>query len=205
MPYIAPDARVRQLLEVQDHVGAIQLILQSYGGEILKFLVSRTDAQLGSDAFAVFSEDLHRGLPAFAFRSSLRTWVYALAYHALVRTRRAYRRQNRGRVSISEAEERSQLHAQERSPTPFFLKTDTKARLAELKRKLPEADQLLLDLRISRRFAWDDIARITLNPDRAQDPAHLSREAARLRKRFQLVKEKLRTLAEAEGIIEQER
>jgi hypothetical protein len=51
-------------------------------------------------------------------------------------------------------------------------------------------------LRIDRDLAWRDIAKIL----GAEDDA-LDREAARLRKRFQFVKERLHALGKARGLI----
>jgi RNA polymerase sigma-70 factor (ECF subfamily) len=54
-------------------------------------------------------------------------------------------------------------------------------------------------LRVDRGLAWDELARVFSEQD--LDEEALTREAARLRKRFQLVKEKLKALAEREGIV----
>jgi RNA polymerase sigma-70 factor (ECF subfamily) len=55
---------------------------------------------------------------------------------------------------------------------------------------LPEMDRMLLILRVDRELSWRDLARVVLGG--SPTPVELEREAVRLRKRFQLVKERLR-------------
>ncbi len=175
--------------------------MEAFAGEVMRFLVARSaDPQLASDAFAAFSEDLLRGLPRFEFRSSVRTWVYTLAHHALARTRQALARERSRSVTLSEATALSDMIARERTQTPPYLRTEVKRQLRALRGRLREDDQLLLDLRTTRRFSWKDIARICLGPDSGIAEAEITKEAARLRKRFQLVTQKLREMAESEGI-----
>jgi RNA polymerase sigma-70 factor, ECF subfamily len=59
-------------------------------------------------------------------------------------------------------------------------------------------------LRIDRGLSWSDLARVLHEgeEDAALDDEALAREAARLRKRFQLVKDKLREMAKKEGLLE---
>jgi RNA polymerase sigma-70 factor (ECF subfamily) len=84
-----------------------------------------------------------------------------------------------------------------------MLKSEVKSRMAELRQHLPPDDQALLVLRVNRRLDWREIAHIMLDGAETADDAVLAREAARLRKRFQLVKERLRELAQAEGLLGQ--
>jgi RNA polymerase sigma-70 factor (ECF subfamily) len=81
-------------------------------------------------------------------------------------------------------------------------RTENKSQIRQLRERLPQADQALLILRINRRLGWTEIARILGDEGEASDAATLAREAARLRKRYQTAKEKLRRLAEAEGLVE---
>jgi RNA polymerase sigma-70 factor, ECF subfamily len=196
------DEQVRALCAEQEVGAAVARILEAYGGEILRFLLRRTaDAQLATEVFAVFSEDLCRGLPGFTFRSSVRTWVYALAHHALSRVGAKHARNRARELPISDVRTNSRLIAGERSETPAFLRTETKERLLALRRRLPAHDQTLLDLRLVQRFSWKDIARVYLGPDEVGDAGRVEKEAMRLRKRFQLVGDKLREMARAEGLL----
>jgi RNA polymerase sigma-70 factor (ECF subfamily) len=62
---------------------------------------------------------------------------------------------------------------------------------------------MLLVLRVDRNLEWNDLARVLAEGDDGTAPladADVTREAARLRKRFQLLKEKLREMAKREGL-----
>jgi RNA polymerase sigma-70 factor (ECF subfamily) len=50
-------------------------------------------------------------------------------------------------------------------------------------------------------LAWIDLARILYEGETPLDDETLKREAARLRKRFQLVKEKIYEMARKEGLV----
>jgi RNA polymerase sigma-70 factor (ECF subfamily) len=91
-----------------------------------------------------------------------------------------------------------------RTETTPFLRTESKTRLEALRDALPDEDRTLLVLRIDRNLAWNDLARIVGQEDGEAplDDAAVAREAARLRKRFQLVKDRLRELAKREGLTE---
>jgi RNA polymerase sigma-70 factor, ECF subfamily len=198
----AVDLTVAQLCEQGRFEQASASALQAHGGEIMRFPVSRARSpQLASEAFSTFSEDLCRGLPSFRFRCSLRTWLYTLARNALFRTRRALAAERARTTPIPDSEERPLPAPGERSETPAYLRTEVKQYMRRLRERLPESDQMLLDLRTTRRFSWKDIARILLDDGAADDDAVLDREAARQRKRFQLVTERLRAMALAEGVL----
>ena len=64
-------------------------------------------------------------------------------------------------------------------------------RLASLRAELSETDQLLLMLRVDRELDFLEIALVFLGDEQASE-AELKRETARLRKRFQLVKARLK-------------
>jgi RNA polymerase sigma-70 factor (ECF subfamily) len=198
----AADRSVAELCRERQYTSAVTVALEAHGGEIMRFLVSRArDPQLASDAFSTFSEDLCRGLPSFAFACTLRTWVFTLAHHALARTLRTRAREG-ARVALrSEGSIDARPAAGTRSSTPAYLRSEVKLRMRDLREQLPEDDQLLIELRTTRRFSWKDIARIRLGEGATVAPAELDREAARLRKRFQLATERLRNLAIEQGII----
>jgi RNA polymerase sigma-70 factor (ECF subfamily) len=202
------DALIRAKCEGGEVDAAATLLLEAHGREVMLFLVNRTDdQQLASDAFAQFAEDLWRGLPSFAQRGSLRSWVFTLAHHALMRLGRVRQRDGRRHVHAFATSGAFELAQRMRTETLPYLRSDVREGVARLRARLSDEDQLLLELRVGRRFSWKDIARITLggpeDVQHAQDvpPAELEREAARLRKRFELVKKQLRSWAEREGLV----
>lgn len=193
------EAKLADLLKAREHGGVARLALESYGAELYGFLcrVMGTD----SDAAEVFSqtcEDMWRGLGTFDHRCSVRTWLYVLARHAASRFRRSP--WNRGcRTGDAQLDE---LVAVARSRTDPWRRTDVKDRWRELCDALDEADRALLVLRVDRDLEWNEVGRVMLGLD-ASD-SEVAREAARLRKRYQVLKSDLRARARAAGLVEDE-
>jgi RNA polymerase sigma-70 factor, ECF subfamily len=188
------EQQIRRLLAGGERSAAATAILQAYGPEVYGFLIawlrSECDAE---DAFSDACEDLWGSLAAFEGRCSTRTWFYLLARHAGCRLRRAAHHHTRS-LSPSEAE---RLVAPQRSTTSV-VQERTRERFADLRGALSEDDQALLILRVDRALSWDEIALILC----ADGPAEgdQQRSSARMRKRFQALKERLRGLVrEAEG------
>lgn len=171
--------------------GAATLAIRTYGPEIMGLLLAlHHDAADADDAFARFAIDLWRGLPAFEERSSIRTWAYVLARHASAKQRRGMRRE----VHDSAALENAIAHV--RTDTQEILRTPSRDRIARLREELAPEDRLLLVLRVDRDLPWLECARIL--SDEGDDTETLDRVSARLRQRFQAVKEKLRKAAASE-------
>jgi RNA polymerase sigma-70 factor, ECF subfamily len=166
--------------------------IKIYGPEIYTLLMSlhRDDAD---DVFSMFCEKLWKGLPSFEGRSSVRTWAYAVAWSASsrFRSRKAARRE----VQITDSQIAS-LAAQVRTETRSRMRNERRSRLREIRQTLPVEDQLLLVLRVERELDWSELSRV-MNPGVELDDDALGRESARLRKRFQSVKERLRELIRA--------
>jgi RNA polymerase sigma-70 factor (ECF subfamily) len=194
------EARIRAACDAADHSAATTLLVEHYGGEILAFLIarvrSRSDAE---EVFAMVAEKLWLGLPNFEWRCTARGWAYRIArnvandYAAAAHNRPARRR------NLSEHASISKLIDRVRTITPEYQRTPVKDRMQELRERLPPDDQMLLVLRIDRGMTWRDLAAAI--GDGALDGAALEKEAARLRKRFERVKEQLRELARSEGLL----
>jgi RNA polymerase sigma-70 factor (ECF subfamily) len=176
------------------------LALERYGPEILGVMAvqlrSTTDA---ADAFSLFAEHLWRGLPGFQWRCSLRAWAHRVARNAAVRWATAGARSRERNLPMEQAEV-FELADQVRSSTLVHLRTEVKSEVRRLREALPHAEQMLLILRVDKAMEWHDIAAVFAEQD--LDPDELKREAARLRKRFQLVTERLRELARARGLLD---
>jgi RNA polymerase sigma-70 factor, ECF subfamily len=192
------EQQVREAVEGRQLERAATALIEGYGPELLSFLYALDrDEALVSDAFSQFCDDLWQGLERFEGRASLRTWLYTLARHALSRCRRSEKRRARRESPLptwADAQEKM------RTATMIYLRTSVKDRMARLREELPPEDQELLILRVDRQLDWKALAQVL--SDEALSEEAIKREAARLRKRFQLVKDRLREAAEREGLLE---
>jgi RNA polymerase sigma-70 factor, ECF subfamily len=181
---------------------AATLALKVYSEEILSFLVSRlrslSDAQ---EVFSAFAEDLWVGLPAFAWRCSMRTWAYTLARNAAARYVTRPERRNARNMPLSVMSQLSIAAERARSVTYDYQKSDVKDRFRQLRDQLDPEDQTLLVLRVDRRLPWRDLA-IAMSGDVDLDEQAIERESARLRKAFERVKRELKQLAAREGLLD---
>ena len=188
---------IRRLCEAADYSAATTRALGAYGVEIRHFLAFRMknvpDTQ---EVFSMFCEDLWSGLPGFAWRCTLRGWAFTLAHHAELRFRACPARRKGREVTLSD-----EIAAENvRSTTAPYQRTEIKSRFREIRSRLSEEDQLILVLRVDRNLGWKDIAHVLLAEPKPS-PTDLKREEARIRKRFQLIRERLRCWAEAGGLL----
>ncbi len=204
MPPAKPDVEeeVRRLVQEGDRDGATTAALRGYGAEVLEFLAAlHRDESEGNEVFALFAEGVWRGLDGFVWQSTLRTWLYAVARRCSLRYRRDGRRRAAREEALPEGSSASILVEKLRSQTGSLYRTEARSRVAALRDSLPDADQALLMLRVDRQLAWNELAQILHEGSEPLDAEGTKRESARLRKRFQLVKEKLHALAREAGLV----
>lgn len=193
---------VREAWETKDFDTAATVAIREYGPEILGVLTARLRSQSdASEVFSQFCEDFWKGLPEFQWKCSVRVWAYTLARHARVRFLKSSHRRRERNLPLSEHPALERLVQDIRTTTLAHLRTENKSRMVELRERLPEADQELLILRVDKRMSWRDMAMVMSDDEAAEPGEALDREAARLRKRFQLAKDKLKKLAQTEGLI----
>jgi RNA polymerase sigma-70 factor (ECF subfamily) len=178
-----------------DFRAAATLVVERYGPEIVGFLVAvLRDKQVAGDVFSQFCEDLWSGLPAFRGQAAFRTWAYTLARNAAHRYRRDPLRR-RG-VALSDCAEIAAMEQHVRTTTLTYLRSEVKDRVSRLRDALDPDDQMLLILRVDRGLSWNEMAEVMLEP--SADADELARKSASLRKRFERIKGRLRTLAQAD-------
>jgi RNA polymerase sigma-70 factor (ECF subfamily) len=179
------------LLDAQRYDDATTLTIRGYGPELLAFLHSRLkDLNAARETFSWLAEDLWRGMPGFQRKSTIRTWVYAIARNAAHRYADRELRARWVSVPISEVSRASALAVQ--LPSTH----GQSERVARLRAQLDEEEQTLLTMRLDKQLPWREVALVFLYGDGpAPDEGAVEREAARLRKRFQLLKQRLRALA----------
>ena len=191
------DSEVRRAMDGGDTATAVTLLLQEYGPQLLGYLTTLSSAGQAREIYSMLAEDLWRGLPGFEWRCTLRAWLYTLARNARAR----YLLGEKRRAALEEIvppEWLRELALRTRSPTPLHLKAEVKDAMRALRQKLSEQEQTLLMLRVDRGMSWPELV-VILDEQRANE--RLATAAARLRQRFQSLKDKLRELAHAEGLI----
>jgi RNA polymerase sigma-70 factor, ECF subfamily len=198
----AMDASLEDRIRTEHAAGALReaatVALEGYGAEILGFLVAiLRDENAAREIFSTFCEDVWVGLPRFQWRSSFRTWAYALARHAADRHRRSP--EQRRRVPLDDHV--SVLAAQVWRSTRTELRSRARDRVAALRETLDPDEQALLVLRIDRSMSWDEIVTAMETPGAALEPEEQRRRSAALRKRFERIKADLRDRAIAEGLV----
>jgi RNA polymerase sigma-70 factor (ECF subfamily) len=196
----ALEQRLRAACASGEHAAAATLVLEEIGPKILAFLLHRLgDPAAAGEAFGMFSEDLWRGLPGFEWRCTMRGWSFALARHAADRLRaQAWHGARRAPLSHAPL---SQLAAAVRDRTLPYLRSEVKDRMQQLFTQLPPDDQALLQLRVDQRMSFRDLALALEFTGRVPSDEELERSAAKLRKRYQAVKQRLRQLARASGML----
>jgi RNA polymerase sigma-70 factor (ECF subfamily) len=197
-----PEPGIRSAWDEGNFEAAATRLIACYGAEIQGFLVAfMANHEAAAEAFAVFAQDLWVGLPRFEWRCTARAWAYKVARNAARRHAKAEKHRRARLVPLPEGFT-SQVAAASRTHTDSYLRTEVKTRMQELRRRLSAEDQELLILRISRQLSWSEIAVVTASEDASATPIDIGREASRLRKRYQLAKERLRELARTEGLME---
>jgi len=184
------DPRVRELLLAGDTRGAATRVIRELGPEVLGFLSGVLGNADGDEVYSAWSERLWKSLKGFEGRCSLRTWTYVLARREITRFRKGTRRHAEGRVPLSELKD---VLANPKTRTTMA--TAKQRQLTALRDELPIEDRTLLILRVDRKLSFDEIALAFAENPESVTEVDRRREAARLRKRFQLVKQRLVALA----------
>jgi RNA polymerase sigma-70 factor (ECF subfamily) len=198
----ALEQQIRTRCHVGDKKGAATLLLEGYGAELLRFLMSRLrDDDSAREVFSRFTEDLWRGLDGFRWRCPARVWCYTLARHAASHYIREGRRGRKRALPLSRAGPLSEIEQKVRTETLTLARTEAKTRMARLRERLPVDDQTLLILRITRKLTWKEIAQVMLHEGEVGEDSVLEKDAVRLRKRYQSAKEKLQEMATEEGLL----
>jgi RNA polymerase sigma-70 factor, ECF subfamily len=196
----AIETLIRAAWDAGDPERAAALTIEHYGSELLGFLVNLTrDAQLANELFGQFSENFWKSWQRFEWRCSVRTWVYKLARR--VASHQLERERHYEQHALPLGSQLSLAVERVRTATMAYQRTDVKDRFQELRAQLPEEDQALLILRVDRDLSWLELAEIMLGPESDPGSEQLKTEAARLRKRFQLAKTRLRELVEEAGLL----
>ena len=190
------EAEIRRRCAAGDWSGAATEALRGYGPEILGFLYAALGNQADArEAFSLFSETLWRGLPGLRWQSTFRTWAYALARAALGRALRDPARRGR-MVHLSQAPEVFLQTQLGRTVTAPHLRSEVKSQVRRLRMALDPDDQTILTLRVDRGMSWREIAMVMAGTDAPE--TEVARQSAALRKRFERLKLRLKSLVQVE-------
>jgi RNA polymerase sigma-70 factor, ECF subfamily len=200
-PELESEQPIRAACARGDMDMATRLAFELYGAEVLSFLSARLHSgEHGQEAFAMFAEDLWSSMSSFGFRCSMRCWVYILARNAANRYVRAPHRRRERNLPLSQHAS-ALVDPPPREPTRPHHDTDVKHRVRALREQLPSHEQLLLTLHVDRGLSFRELALVLHEGPSALEGEALTREAARLRKRFERLKERLRELAIESGLL----
>ncbi len=198
-PATDSERHIRELAASGAAAEAATVALRAFGPELLRFLIHvHRDEVTAEEVFAEVAEDLWRGLPSFRWESSFRTWAYRVARSASSRQRKRGRRRDR-LVPLAELGPLSEIVESVRTQTLTALRTEGRSKLDQLREELDVDERVLLVLRIDKGLPWDAVARVLHDGPDAPGPE--PRDVARIRKRFQLLKERLKRRGRELGLI----
>ncbi len=180
------ERRIAEHLETGDLRGAADESVRGYGEEIAGYLLALLREETAADeVFSRVCEKLWRGLPGFRRQSSLRTWLYRLAWNA---ARDFQKEQERTPFRALRTAEISGIAAEIAASRPPFERSSFVDAFAKLRESLDPQEQTLLTLRLHPGMSWNEIAEV------------VDRKPAALRKRYERLKARLREQAEAAGL-----
>lgn len=193
----AAEEDVRRLVEHGDLDKAISAALRAYEPELRKWIKKLAGAEATDDVFAVFCEDLWKGIEKFRWESSFQTWAYCLARNAAFRHLKS-----RGREHMLGESMLLDLPHKELSQTQPWLRSEVRSGFTRLREQLTPEEQTMLVLRVEREMSWDEIARVTSSDGPSLSTAEIQKKAGAMRQHFKRLKTRLRKLAAQQGLLE---
>jgi RNA polymerase sigma-70 factor, ECF subfamily len=180
-----------EYLDAGDLQAAAEESIRRYGPEVAAYLRAVLREESAADeVFSRVCEKFWRGLRSFRQESSLRTWLYRLAWNA---ARDFQKEAARSRTRPLRTTEISRIAAQITASRPRFERSSFADAMAKLRENLTTREQTLLTLRVHVGLSWMEISEIVGSTPTA------------LRKRFERLKTQLREQAEAAGLLDHRR
>jgi RNA polymerase sigma-70 factor (ECF subfamily) len=181
------ERRIAEHLEMGDLRAAADESVRGYGEEIAGYLLTLVREEAAADeVFSRVCEKLCRGLPRFRRQSSLRTWLYRLAWNAALDFQKE---QERTPIRALRTTEVSRIAAEVAASRAPFERSSFVDAFAKLRDSLDPQEQTLLTLRLHAGMSWNEIAEV------------VDRKPAALRKRYERLKARLRKQAEGAGLL----
>ena len=172
-----PDRDVVELVQAGSLVPALRILMRRHGAAVFRYCREALgDATLAEDVHQQVFIEAHRDLPRFAARSTMRTWLFAIARHRVLDAAKSRRRQQ------AHLEHDDTADAPDLAPAAGELLDDTRLRdaLVACVDKLGEDMRSVMLLRYQLGFTFDEIAEVCgVKPGTLQ--ARVSRALPRLR------------------------
>jgi RNA polymerase sigma-70 factor (ECF subfamily) len=152
-----PDSDVVGLVAHGDMTGALRLLMKRHGTAVYRYCrEALRDATLADDIQQQVFIEAFRDLPRFNARSSVRTWLFAIARHRVLDAAKSRRR------AQSHIEEDDGTSVPDPRPPPSESIDDVRLRdaLLECFGKLPENIRTALLLRFQQGFTFEDMAEV---------------------------------------------
>ncbi len=152
-----PDRELREALARGDHRAAAHGLVSRFGAEMYRFCVSAAGSrQDGEDLAQEVLGEACRSLPRFRGRSSVRTWLYRVAWHKVLDYRKRLARQptlvpldgaqTDEFLRIAGTQEEALLTAQRRK------------QVARAFARLGTRDRMVLSMRVDLELSYGEIA-----------------------------------------------
>ena len=148
------DRQCHELLSQNRGRDACTLIARVLGSEVRGYCRGMMASEsTGDDLYQDVLEAVLVGLPSFQFASSIRTWVYAIAHHLVLRRLRRYSRRKVVRLETGQADglPGTDLRSQES-------REHRRELVMELRDRLAPEDREVIILRAERELSFRDIA-----------------------------------------------
>ena len=152
-----PDHDIVQLIHQGDLAVALTRLMQRHGTAVYRYCREELhDRALADDVHQQIFIQAHRDLRRFGGRSSLRTWLFAIARHRVLDAAKSRRR------AQAHIEEDDTADAVDPTPPPDERLDDARLQLTLLRclRRLGEHVRGVLVLRYQQGLTFDDLAEI---------------------------------------------
>lgn len=150
-----PDADVLDCVDRDDLTGALRLLMQRHGVTVYRFCREQLrDEALADDVHQQIFIEAHRDLKRFARRSTVRTWLFAIARHRVLDAAKS-----RGRAQ-KHVEHDETADVADAAPTAAERIDDARliAALAECVGALPYEIRESVLLRYQQGFSYEEMA-----------------------------------------------
>jgi RNA polymerase sigma-70 factor (ECF subfamily) len=152
-----PDRDIVELVAADDTTGALHLLMRRHGRSVYRYCrEALRDATLADDVHQQVFIQAHRDLPNFARRSTVRTWLFAIARNRVLDAAKS-----RGRAE-AHIDDHSAADACDPTAPPGERLDEAQLReaLVDCVGKLPERVRTAVLLRYQQGFSFEEMAEI---------------------------------------------